>query len=186
MRPQPRFGESTGRMLPFLLGLILSLSLASNLLAARDASLPRYRLEVGQELVYELTASDDPRKSSDAKDQKGDAARNQMEWRIIVVGKNDDGSWRLLIRTNVRLVNQDGTVRANHDSLGYCDLYPDGSYSLDEQTAVFNKLFPYQLFCRLPDGPAALEDVWKYEPPVMKRQISYRLARRDGAHWRAP
>jgi thiol-disulfide isomerase/thioredoxin len=145
---------------------------------------PRYRLEVGQELVYQLTASEDPRESNDAKNEEGHAAaRNQMEWRIVVARQNEDGSWRLYIRTKITFVNRDGSVRGKHDSFGYCDLRSDGSYSVDEQTAVFKKLVPHQLFCRLPDTAAALDNGWTYEPPVFGKLFTFSLAKRAGTHW---
>jgi thiol-disulfide isomerase/thioredoxin len=149
----------------------------------KNAALPRYRLEIGRELVYQLTSSEKPSDAGGSSTDKDRArSRDQMEWRIVVAGKNEDGSWRLYIRTQVTLVNRDGAVRSKHDSFGYCDLHPNGAYSLDEQTAVFKKLFPYQLFCRLPGSAAAQQNGWKHEPPVLGRSISYRVAKRDGAH----
>jgi thiol-disulfide isomerase/thioredoxin len=165
------------RGLSFWLCLFSSQWLAAVGAAAREAepALPQYRLAVGQELVYELTAVEDPRESKDA-------ARDQMQWRVVVGRQNNDGSWRLYIRTKVMLVNADGSPRHKQDSLGYCDLRPDGSYKLDEQTAVFKKLFPYQLFCRLPGTATALATGWTYEPPVYQRAFSYKQVKRDGDH----
>lgn len=172
-----RVGVSAIRMLFLLLCVVSPCSLA----AADDVALPRYRLEVGQELVYWLTEQHDPREANDAKNDKGKVVHNQMEWRIVVGRQNEDGSWRLYIRTKITLVNRDGTVRKKWDTFGYCDLHPDGSYSLDEQTAVFKRLLPYELFCRLPGTAAALEDGWKYETPG-NRLFTYRVAERGRAH----
>lgn len=147
--------------------------------AAADGALPRYRMEVGQELVYQLTATEDPRERRDKDNEKRPAARNQMEWRVLVGRQNGDGSWRLFIRTKVTFVHPDGSPRGKQDSFGYCDLRPDGSYSLDEGTAVFKRLMPSELFCRLPDTEAALKDGWHYEPPAVPRMVHYRVARRD-------
>ncbi len=134
-------------------------------------ALPRYRLEVGQEMVYRLVSREDPRK------QGADAQQplDQMEWRVFVVGKNDDGSWRLFIRTSIAFLNHEGQVRAHRNSLGYCDLMSDGSYAVDETTAVLKRLCPYELFCRLPDRPSELSTGWRYEPPVEQR-LAYDLS----------
>lgn len=150
----------------------------------RPGALPRYRLHVGQELVYQLTDSVDPRQTSGlGNDDRSPALRNQMEWRILVTRQNADGSWRLYIRDNVALIHPDGSERYRHESLGYCDLHPDGSYTLDEQTAVFKKLFPYELFARLPDTLADLAEGWEYEPPVMGRRWAFGLAQGEGGRW---
>ncbi len=138
----------------------------------RDApgeGLPRYRLEVGQELVYRLTSIEDT---------SGKAPRDQMQWRVFVVRQNADGSWRLLIRMKRTFITSTGTVRARWNSLGYCDLQPNGTYTLDEQTAIFKKLLPHDLFCRLPDQRSELDGGWSYEPPVEQLSYGFRQASR--------
>ena len=144
---------------------------------------PRYKLHVGQELVYRLVASEDFRDSNGNKNQNGDLPEEQREWRITVVRKNEDGSWRLFIRTKIAIFNRQGRERFKKDSFGSCDLRPDGSYSVDEQTAIFNFLFPYELFCLLPDTSAALNGEWCYQPPVDGKLLTYRIAKSDGANF---
>jgi hypothetical protein len=113
------FDVSVIGMMSFLLCLVSSRSLVADPPAGSGdgVALPRYRFEVGQELVYQLTAYEDLRESNDAKNEKGNAAHDQMEWRIVVVRQNDDGSWRLFFRTRITFVNRDGSVRGKRDSL---------------------------------------------------------------------
>lgn len=143
-------------------------------------NLPRYRFEVGQELVYQLTSIED----LSEEDAAGNAPQDKAEVRIFVVDRNPDGSWRLLVRMKKTFITSEGRVRANWDSLAYCDVYPDGSYSMDERTAIFKKLFPYEQFCRLPDRAEQLDGTWKYETPVQRQSFEYSLVSREGTNLR--
>lgn len=139
-------------------------------------SLPLYQFKVGQELVYQLTSHEDLREEEEHKP----ASLDEMEWRIFVVQKNDDGSWRLFIRTSITFITTDGTVRAKRDSLGFCDIYPDGTYTLDDKTAVAKRLLPHELFCRLPDNMPELTKGWRYDAPVDGSSYVFDPTRRDG------
>ena len=191
--PQPRlsdtlasrhFGHWTGFRcgwtLPAL-ALMLCLAVPPTRLPAQQPMPPRYRLEVGHELVYQLTASEDFG-DGERKENKTAVPQEQWEWRVTVGRRNDDGSWRLYIRLKEALFNRDGSERLKRDSFGYCDLRADGSYSLDEETAIFKMLLPYELFCRLPDTSAEFDGEWSYQPPVMGNHIrfTYRIAKADG------
>lgn len=143
-------------------------------------ALPTYRLKVGRELVYNLTRQQSFSSTDLAADKQSDTPRDQMKWRVIVVAKNNDNSWRLLIRSKIAFNNADGSVRAKRNSLGYCDLHPNGSYSLDEQTAIVKRLIPYELFCRLPDSEAELSDGWRFKAPVINYGYQLRAEDRSG------
>ncbi len=142
--------------------------------------LPRYRLQPGQELVYQVTASEDLRDSKGENGAKGNTPRERSQWHITVVRENDDGSWRLLIRSQQAFLNPDGSERRQFGSFDYCDLRPDGSYSLNEQTAMFKMLVPYELFCRLPDTPGEMNGDWHDQPPARGIGFTYRVAKSDG------
>lgn len=139
-------------------------------------ALPRYRFKVGQELVYRLTAREDPRE----KDAIASAPLDHMEWRTFVVRQNDDGSWRLFIRTKITFLDNAGKVRAKRNSLGYVDLHPNGSYAVDDQTAILKRLLPHELFCRLSDRSMQLDQGWSYEPPVERFTYKFAPASRNG------
>ncbi|HEX7379039.1 MAG TPA: TlpA disulfide reductase family protein [Pirellulales bacterium] len=141
---------------------------------------PRYRLKPGQEWIYRVTASEEIGESGEK--QTG-TPREESQWHVTVVHENDDGSWRLFIRTEQAFLNADGSVRRKSDSFDYCDLRPDGSYSLNEQTAIFKMLFPYELFCRLPDTPAEADGEWSYQPPAYGIELKYRVEKTDGPEW---
>jgi len=71
-------------ILAFLPCIFCTQAIAGDSPAAKEhVALPRYRLEVGQELVYQQTALDDLRVSNDTKNKKGNAAQGEMEWRIV-------------------------------------------------------------------------------------------------------
>jgi thiol-disulfide isomerase/thioredoxin len=127
--------------------------------------LPRYQLKVGQDVVYKLTRQQE---YTDGKPETpGDMPRDDSEWRVFVAGENPDGSWRLLIRMNRILKHRDGSIRVQMRSLSALDLMPNGSYTVDERTAIVQRLVPQELFCRLPDTEAELNAGWKFKMPLL-------------------
>ncbi|HVX12027.1 MAG TPA: TlpA disulfide reductase family protein [Pirellulales bacterium] len=156
------------------LAATLPLYVAPARLPAQQPIVPRYRLRLGQELIYRVTATKDFRDPDNA------SPREQHEWHVTVARENHDGSWRLFIRTGQLFLNSDGSERLKRDSFDYCDIQPDGSYSLDERTATFKMLLPYELFCRLPATPAKLRGRWSYEPPVLGTGFTYHVVKSDG------
>ena len=102
-----------------------------------------------------------------------------MKWRVFVVQRNDDGSWRLLVRVAKVFKSRSGVVRARWNCLGYCDIYPTGAYSLDEEMVIFKKLMPHELFCRLPLTTKELEGGWSYRPPVEPLSYDYKMVPRE-------
>jgi thiol-disulfide isomerase/thioredoxin len=135
---------------------------------------------VGQELVYRLTKDEDFREGLKPEQTAKAPPRDLMEWRAVVVRKNDDGSWRLVIRSRIRFVNPDGRVRARRDSLGWCDLAPNGSYTFDERSAVAKRLIPDELFCRLPYTEAELAKGWSFTNPVLRYAYEFHAEDPEG------
>jgi thiol-disulfide isomerase/thioredoxin len=154
--------------------VLLTLTAAPARLPAQQPIVPHYRFRFGQELIYRVT------EARDFRDLDNASPRERHEWHVTVSRENDDGSWRLFIRARQVFLNPDGSERLKRDSFDYCDLLPDGSYSLDERTAIFKMLLPYELFCRLPDTSAELLGKWSYEPPVLGTGFTYHVARSDG------
>jgi thiol-disulfide isomerase/thioredoxin len=104
--------------------------------AARAAELPRYKLKVGQELVYKTTE-----------------AEYKIDYTINVLGANPDGSWRLAFRQKMDFGGgQDRT------SAGYFDLAADGR--LIESATLGPMGNPTILFPPLPADDAALTGTW--------------------------
>src|SRR5262245_14276808 len=84
-----------------LLGGVLALPLAGA--ANSPFLLPRYRLQVGQELIYSG--------SSESKFEGGQSTEKST-WRIWVVRQNKEGGWRLVIRHGGRYSQAAGDDKA--------------------------------------------------------------------------
>ncbi len=149
-----------------------------------SSELPRYRFQVGQELVYEQTASEDLLAKNDT--ESGTGRERHSKWTVWPVRKNDDGSWRLLLRTEITNLHVraegDPEVSFENDLLGYCDLQPDGSFVLNETLGRhgYFKTRPDLLFVRLPCSPEQLAEGWEYTCPVDEAHYTFRAAGRDG------
>jgi thiol-disulfide isomerase/thioredoxin len=116
---------------------------------ASDGAAPRYHLEVGQQLEY--------RGSSDFKFESGSFG-SKDERTAWVVRKNDDGGWRVVLRTSSASTRDGKSQGDPEDSLAYFDLAPDG-------TIVPNDSFGYRfdptpLFPKLPKDAAEAERGW--------------------------
>src|SRR5271168_5199721 len=87
---------------------------------AEDAvrGLPIYRLEVGQELTYkddnEMKRGDGPRKSGYS---------FHTDWKASVVGTNQDGSYRIVIRSAQKMTFDGNAAGRAHTTFGYCDVF---------------------------------------------------------------
>jgi thiol-disulfide isomerase/thioredoxin len=109
---------------------------------ADDANpLPRYRLEVGQELAYK----------GDSQFHYGNGPSTnslvqKSAWTVWVVRKNEDGSYRLVIRS------PDST-------LAYCDVSGDGR--IVSNASLGYRLDPATLFPRLPDEARQASKGWE-------------------------
>jgi thiol-disulfide isomerase/thioredoxin len=130
-------------------------------------TVPRYHFNVGDELVYRQTKSEDLIPEEDDPVPSG-----SYEWHVYVVRQNDDGSWRLLIRSEVTTRSWDDdhkpVVRFQNDFLGYCDLEPDGSFDVNG-TMGANGLFsinPDHLFPPLPGNVAECVRGWSSSSPI--------------------
>ena len=61
--------------------------------AGEGGPMPRYRLAPGQELTY---------RSVTMSDRKGGKSVYNVDWKVWVVGREADGSWRLVLRCDLR------------------------------------------------------------------------------------
>ncbi|MDR3638770.1 MAG: TlpA disulfide reductase family protein [Isosphaeraceae bacterium] len=117
-------------------------------------ALPRYRLKVGQELKYHGT--------SDFKYENGSFGY-KTDWQVWVVGANDDGSWRLVLRSSNLMTRKDNGRELGGGSadvtLAYCDLFPDGRIVPNDSFGF--RLDPSSIFPRLPKDAAEVKDGWR-------------------------
>ncbi len=158
----------------FLLGLasaIGSLSLTFSARADESANaLPRYRLQVGQELKYQG--------DNHFKYENG-GYTFKTEWLVGVVGQNSDGSWRLVVRSSQQFITERSGPKAPEApaqvKLVYCTLFPNGHIppndSLNSQTTV-STIFPH-----LPDNAEEIKNGWKTKGIDGNSYTTYTAAR---------
>jgi len=119
-------------------------------------TVPRYRLQVGQDLKYQG--------SSEFKYENGSHGY-KTEWQVWVVRQNDDGSWRIVVRESQKLsmkrVGQEQGGGQAQVTLGYCDLFPDGRITANDSLGY--RLDPSVIFPRLPDNLTQAKEGWSAE-----------------------
>jgi thiol-disulfide isomerase/thioredoxin len=98
----------------------------SSLLRGEEPALPKYKLDVGQELVYRTT--DPP-----AEQGEGDNKYSRQvvtEWRVNVIDRRDDDTWRLVFvqKLSVTYVRGGKEDKQQLAVDGYVDLAPDGRF----------------------------------------------------------
>jgi thiol-disulfide isomerase/thioredoxin len=135
---------------------------AAGLRAEENAPpLPRYKLQVGQELRYQ---------GSDTFKYEGGEIASEGSWNVWVVRVNDDGSWRLLLR-NVSTMKQSGGRERKTPTLVSCDIYPSGKLS-DNDSLGF-QINPAKLLPRLPESAAELAAGWSSRDERMDEVTKY-------------
>jgi thiol-disulfide isomerase/thioredoxin len=157
-------------------------ALSGSAAGAEGASLPRFRLEVGQELTY--------RQNYEFKYGKGDNAGilgHKTDWQVWVVRHNDDGSWRIVFRSSdkswqVRGKGEKSEHPANN-SLAYCDIFPDGRFVPNESLGY--RLNPQVLFPRLPGDAAAAAKGWEdfHKRDAVRSRYNAQASRKDDGLW---
>lgn len=130
-------------------------------------ALPRYRLEVGQQLDYET--------SSSQKYQSGEL-KSAADWRIWVVAANQDGGWRLLVKKTMWHASGDRPISkdagAAQPELAYFDLAPDGR--IVGQSSNNFRIDVRDVFPRLPDNEQELAAGWA-DAGAMDERHEYKL-----------
>ena len=125
--------------------------------AIADESLPRYRLEPGQEFSY--------RGRSEFKYEGGKFLTGES-WRVWVARENPGGGWRLILRqgqsfTQVR-DDDKRTEKPSDDenvTFAWCDLQPDGTFEANDSLGL--RLDPAQILPRLPANADEARTGWK-------------------------
>ena len=169
----------------FVMGLAAGRASADEKHALPVPSGLRYQFEVGQELVYEVTGDERLLEESDDRATDKKPIKRQSKWWVWITRKNDDGSWRLVIRMHVKLLkisaNEEPWVRFESDFLGYCDLAPDGSFASNSTlgTVPLLDISPEALFIRLPSSESTLDQRWEYKSAIDDSQYRFGLAGND-------
>ncbi len=136
--------------------------------AAHAQDVPRYQLQVGQQLAYHCERTD--RHSDD-----GTWSQRHTDWKVNVLSQNKDGSWHV-----AAVIDVGGTL---HEKTGSavpyerlieacaCDLYPDGAIGgNDDQIVALARLFP-----RLPADAAQLHAGWDDQTDDHARMLHFSL-----------
>jgi thiol-disulfide isomerase/thioredoxin len=194
MSPTSGFFRCIGVGVAALCACILVAAIFCNEAAAAEAGkpsdsthdLPRYRLKVGQELVYEQTADEDLQSKTEEEKKTENVYETKLKWWVWVTKQNENGSWRLLIRKRIdNFITHPGKERESrfeNDILGYFDLAPNGKFERND-TIVGNRFFkpcPSELFVELPLDTHGLTDGWHYASPVEDANQSLKVTRREG------
>lgn len=153
---------------------------------ARAAPTLQYHFNPGEELVYEISDSED------LVEDPAEATRRyemQAEWRVLPTRRNDDGSWRLIVSTHIRSLlhereageghalgewKPEPHVRFENTFLAYCDFRPDGVYEMNP-TLGYSYLFhfaPEVILPPLPQGDSGGEPSPRTAPAS---ETTYRL-----------
>lgn len=152
-------------------------------LAAWAEDLPRYKLTVGQELVYRYVNP-----LSERTTKEGRFARTYIcEWTVYVTRLNPDGNWRIIFRDARTMRSEKPNVEPTSDTTswdGYFDLSPDGRLAED---GIRLPADPTALFPPLPPDVASLSGTWEsfLALDIAKRKMS--ASAQDaapGAAWR--
>jgi thiol-disulfide isomerase/thioredoxin len=126
--------------------------------------LPRYRFQVGQELVYDG--------GTRFKHTNGTLDYTHT-YRLWVVAANPDGSHRLFIRQGMS-ISQNGAKNAAQEDifLGYCDVFPDGRFARNDSFGY--RLSPAAVLPRLPKDAAELAKGWAVRDDSQDDSTRYR------------
>lgn len=110
--------------------------------ARAEGDPPRYRFEVGQEVVYVTTSECRTRTLFGQETQ-----RRSAETRLRVLRKNADSSFRLCVRHTETQEDEEPEIE-----FGWCDLHPDGRCVLGPTVGL--SFEPSAIFLPLPGGDA--------------------------------
>ena len=127
--------------------------------------MPRYQFQVGQEFVYSYRDDyvEESRRHREGPVQKTHG-QGTTEWHVWVLGKNADGSVRLLIDRAVREVALDKHAEVSWRLLTDFDIFPDGRIvakrTAAENGAAGDPNYPTPLFVTLPADKNALAGQW--------------------------
>jgi thiol-disulfide isomerase/thioredoxin len=134
------------------------------------ANLPRYKFTVGEELVYREEQHEMPQPGEPADKQRG---IREGHWRVWVVDQNRDGSWRLVIWHDLRLLRiapkAKPVERFANRILAYCDIFPDGRIlpndTLGDWGQIPHLVDPCALFIPLPANGSVAANGWSAAMP---------------------
>src|SRR5262249_40530052 len=125
---------------------------------------PRYDLKPGQVLTYEDEQTDKG---------KSGTSTYKTTWRLWVVGRNDDGSWRIVARTAMT-----GPSMRETGTFARFDLRPDGEGP--PCASLGPQVDPAAVFPRLPRDEKQFADGWEARDDRDDATIRYKALASKG------
>ncbi len=138
---------------------------------ARAGGVPAYALKPGQVLTYE---------ENQTFKGKGENSSYRTTWRIWVVGRNDDGSWRMVVREAMKSIRIPGTLAVDSETvtMARIDLFSDGKVP---RTPMLGTRFnPAHVFPHLPVNEKEAATGWQAHDDRDDATIRYQPITRDG------
>jgi thiol-disulfide isomerase/thioredoxin len=134
-------------------------------------ALPRYRWEVGQELTY--TADSEFKYG---KPPKQSSFEDHTEWKVWIIRKNDDGSYRVVVRS-AEASKQNGKVSGHaRGKLAYFEIFPDGR--ILRNSTIGLHIDPTTLFPKLPSDEREAKNGWQDHQQLDDARSSFEIAAR--------
>jgi hypothetical protein len=135
--------------------------------AAGAAEVPRYALKPGRIVQYE------ERQSFDSAQEKSETTWASRVW---IVGRNDDGSARAVVRQTLKSKREQGSAGGDHESTNFArfDVFPDGK--IPPNPSLGYSIDPAHLFPRLPQGDKELADGWRAVDDRDEATIRYKTS----------
>ncbi len=117
-----------------------------------SAEVPRYAPKPGQVLTYAETQTFT---------ESGEKSGYRTTWRIWVIGKNEDGSFRMVVRESIGRLDKNGgvTIDVGPATLARIDLFPDGT--VPRTPLVGTRFDASHLFPRLPGSEKETVAGWQ-------------------------
>jgi thiol-disulfide isomerase/thioredoxin len=147
------------------LGFAASLVFSAAIPALGGVAPPRYALEPGQVLTYEEAQTFHARSYS---------SEYKTRWQLWVVGRNDDGSWRIVARQSSRSKRDQGSTPSEHETVVFArfDLDPDGT--IPRCPTLGTRVEPSQVFPRLPGDAREASAGWQARDDRDGATVDYR------------
>jgi hypothetical protein len=161
----PRRFQTAIELASVLLGGVLSLPLTGA--AESPFALPRYRLQVGQELIYS---------SSREFKYEGGQSVEKSTWQVWIVRQNRD-DWRLVIRHGINRSRTavDGKTHTESElvTFSYCDIRPNGR--MEEFDSFGFGEMPSKLLPPLPENEDQARRGWTVKEEWQDGTLDCRL-----------
>lgn len=140
------------------------------------AGLPRYKFEVGKKYKYEG--------SDQFKYQRGEI-KNEGRWEFTVIGRNDDGTYRLLFRSvDIDIQERSDGPDVKNETVHYgCADVNDAGECSELWDSYGGAIEPTKTILRLPKTADELANGWQSPKAQPDEVLKYRkLAEGDEAH----